>query len=147
MNAFKTYTKFEDMIADLCSISDPIKEVLTKDDGTLPASSDDAACTLMDKIAEDLPSIFNENYPTVPAFSISGYEVGYKFPGQLSFGWRTESSEVDGEPVGDIIYKARVTVHANPIIAEKTSTMQDCAKLGYVLKEKTTPKKYSYNSK
>ena len=147
MNAFKSYNNFNDMIIDFCGISEPIRVVLTKDDGSLPKTSDEAALVLMDKIAEDLPSMFNEAYPTVPAFSISGYEVGYKFPGQLSFGWRTESVEVNGEPVGDIIYKARITVHANPIIAEKTSTMQECAKLGYVLKEKTMPKKYSYNNK
>ena len=136
MHAFKSYENFETLVKELSSISPAIEEILTDDHGKQPTNTDNAALLLIDKIKNDFPSIFNDKYPATSAISVSGFEIGYKFPGQLSFGWRIETKEGSGEDGNDnVIYKARVTMNSNPVIAGKTAVMVNCANLGFNLRE------------
>lgn len=132
MHAFKSFNNFEDLVKEIRSISPAIEAVLCDEDGNPPCKNDEAILMLINHIQKDIPSIFNINYPSCPAFSVSEYEVGYRFPGQLAFGWKIALLDD-----GNIVYKARITLSANSVIAEKSSVIQTCKELGWEIREKS----------
>lgn len=130
MHAFKEFGDFQEMVAELIDISETIREVICNEEMLPPEDPEEAVKNILNKMMANIPSVYNIDGNI--ACSVSQYEVGFKTAGALSFGWRVNTSEE-----GDVVYKARVSLSCNPVIAGKTSVMKAAAVRQYKIVEKT----------
>ena len=77
---------------------------------------------MMNSIANNIPSVSNENYPNTLSFSINSKEVGFKTDSNIALGWRI----VFDRKTASIKYKFRITfINASTYQQEIISSMID----------------------
>lgn len=138
MNAFKTFTKMDEAIKEMCTISSSIDN-LFKDEETVNITEKEVTKILLKIIANDIPSIRNEDYLNCKAISVSAAEVGFKCSRNVSFGWR---NEINAE--GENKFNMRISINSPSEIARNTETFKSAKEKGWKLHESVVEKKKSY---
>lgn len=113
MNNFKSFTKFEDGITELCKLVPNVKEYI-KDAKT----EVDVVANLMDKVKGNYPSIYNAEYPATYSLSISAREVGFKTRSFVAFGWRV----IIDEATNKVTYGFRISFNDRGRLTIKNKT-------------------------
>ena len=99
-NYIKDFDTFEDGIIELRKMIPFVSGILGESN-----VEKDVVYSMMDEVKRHYPSIQNPEFPTVPAFSISAYEVGFKTSGFCSFGWK-----INRNKKGKVHYSFRISL-------------------------------------
>lgn len=99
-NYIKEFDTFEDGIIELRKMIPFVSGILGESN-----VEKDVVYSMMDEVKRHYPSIQNPEFPTVPAFSISAYEVGFKTSGFCSFGWK-----INRNKKGKVHYSFRISL-------------------------------------
>lgn len=117
INLTKTFDTFEDAYTTVIKAIPELKAYCG--DTAIEAA---VLKAMMSSIANNIPSISNENYPNTLSFSINSKEVGFKTDSNIAFGWRTVFDRKDAS----IKYKFRITfINASTYQQEIISSMID----------------------
>lgn len=117
INLTKTFDTFEDAYTTVIKAIPELKAYCG--DTAIEAA---VLKAMMNSIANNIPSISNENYPNTLSFSINSKEVGFKTDSNIAFGWRTVFDRKDAS----IKYKFRITfINASTYQQEIISSMID----------------------
>ena len=90
-----------------------------KDFGGDVATYDAVVAGILSKVANNVPSTNNPNYPNTYSLSIDSHEVGFRTDARLAIGWRTSFDR----DAGEVVYKFRISflsvnAHRRSIIDE-----------------------------
>ena len=99
-NYIKEFATFEEGIIELRKMIPFVSGILGESN-----VEKDVVYSMMDEVKRHYPSIQNPEFPTVPAFSISAYEVGFKTSGFCSFGWK-----INRNKKGKVHYSFRISL-------------------------------------
>lgn len=99
INYVKEFASFEDGINELRKLLPFVVGITGKG-----VTDKEVVDCMIAEIQRHFPSINNQEYPSVPAFSISSHEVGFKTSGFYSFGWKV----IDNRG-SNIVYSFRVS--------------------------------------
>ncbi len=105
MHNYKAFADFNEGLQEIKSIIPAISKYIGDSEKYTPEG---VVNEMMKEIKNNFPSIFNPEYPTTSALSITATEVGFKTPGFYSFGWRVEQGEN-----GTVKYSFRVSFWYN----------------------------------
>ena len=111
INLTKTFDTFEDAYTTVIKAIPELKAYCG--DTAIEAA---VLKAMMNSIANNIPSISNENYPNTLSFSINSKEVGFKTDSNIALGWRT----VFDRKSASIKYKFRITFISVPAFRKVT---------------------------
>ena len=111
INLTKTFDTFEDAYTTVIKAIPELKAYCG--DTAIEAA---VLKAMMNSIANNIPSISNENYPNTLSFSINSKEVGFKTDSNIALGWRT----VFDRKSASIKYKFRITFISVPAFRKAT---------------------------
>ena len=111
INLTKTFETFEDAYTTVIKSIPELKAYCG--DTAIEAA---VLKAMMNSIANNIPSISNENYPNTLSFSINSKEVGFKTDSNIALGWRT----VFDRKSASIKYKFRITFISVPAFRKAT---------------------------
>lgn len=111
INLTKTFDTFEDAYSEVIKFIPELK-VYCGDTSIESA----VLKSMMNSIANNIPSISNENYPNTLSFSINSKEVGFKTDSNIALGWRT----IFDKKTASIKYNFRITFISIPTFRKAT---------------------------
>ena len=127
-NYIKEFATFEEGIIELRKMIPFVSGILGESN-----VEKDVVYSMMDEIKRHYPSIQNPEFPTVPAFSISAYEVGFKTSGFCSFGWK-----INRNKKGKVHYSFRISLRDG---RNRLANFKKLEENGWTIAKEAAPKK------
>lgn len=100
-----------------------------KDFGGDVATYDAVVAGILSKVANNIPSTNNPNYPNTYSLSIDSHEVGFRTDSRLAIGWRTSFDR----DAGEVVYKFRISFLS--VNAHRKVIMKDMEAAGWEITE------------
>lgn len=102
-----------------------------KDFGGDVATYDAVVAGILSKVANNVPSTNNPNYPNTYSLSIDSHEVGFRTDSKLAIGWRTSFDR----DAGEVVYKFRISFLS--VNTHRKNIIKDMETAGWEVTEQT----------